>query len=182
MKKIWVFLVATFFYGCSSSYTPSDKMLEYMNNMSTEQAAQVMQKRIWELKAPHGICGSRGFWYDNSSDMTVYKDKISMLAHKRGRQIKKKTHSFNDIIVFEKAYFKYDFVFNRINNIFVYSDPLLLPVFPGCNKNDLSEPYKVIDLYIDKLNNLKFIVMDSDFDETMAAIGLLLPDKPVILK
>jgi hypothetical protein len=182
MKKLLLFIVALSLYACSSSYSPSEKMLAYKKNMTVEDAASVIQNNIWEIKGSHDICGSRGFWYDSSSDMTVYNDKISLLAHKRGRQLKKHSQAFSDVVVFEKQYYKYDFVFNKVITIDIYSDPLLLPVFPGCNKKDLSEKYLIIDLFIDKLNNLKFTVLESDFDKTMAALALLVPDVTVVLK
>ncbi len=150
--------------------------------MTKEQAVMILQKRIWQPEAVTGICGSRGFWYDTSSNMLVHVDKISMLAHKRGKQLKKLSHSFNDVVVFEKQYYIYDFIFNEVNLINIIKDPRLLPGFPRCNKKDITDDYLIIDFYIDKLNSMKFIVLDNVFDETMAAIDLLFPLKPVKIK
>jgi len=149
--------------------------------MTSEQAIQILQKAVWDIKGFKGICGSRGFWYDDASNMKVHKDKITMLAHKRGKQLKKIEQGFNGVVVFEKQYFEFDFEFSKVNSIQIYDDPLLLPVFPACNKKDLTEKYLVIDLFIDKLNSLKFIVLEKEFDRTMAAMSILLAGKPVSL-
>lgn len=169
--------------ACSSSYTPGEKMLAYKKNMSLEQAKEVVQKNIWNVGGSTGICGSRGFWYDDESNMLVHNDKISLLAHKRGKQIKKLNQSgFDDINVFEKQYYKYDFEFNKLSRVNIYDDPLLLPVFPECNIKNSNNNYRIIDLYGDELNNVKFIVYEKDFDETMAALSILLPDVPLYIK
>ncbi|MCK4708154.1 MAG: hypothetical protein KAU21_06005, partial [Gammaproteobacteria bacterium] len=84
--------------------------------------------------------------------------------------------------VFEKQYYKYDFEFNKISNINVYDNPALLPTFPVCNKKELKEKYLIIDLYADELNNFKFIILDENFSKTMAALAILLPEKPVQIK
>ena len=182
MKIISMIILILLLGGCSSGYTPSEKMLEYKKSMTVEQAIQVIQKSIWDVSGLKGICGSRGFWYDDKSNMLVYEDKISMLAHKRGRELEKHHQGFDAIVVFEKQYYEYDFMFNVIDSIVIYDDPYLLPVFPLCNKDVLDEGYLIIDLFGDKLNNFKFIVLAKDFDETMAALSIILPDKPVKLK
>ena len=168
--------------GCSSSYTPSEKMLAYKKSMTVEQAILSLQKVIWDVNGFNGICGSRGFWYDENSNMIVYENKISMLAHKRGKQLNKVHQGFDDIVVFEKQYYKYDFELEKVTGIHIYNDPLLLPVFPNCNKNNPEEKYFIIDLFSDKLYNLKFVVVEKDFDEVMASLVILLPDMPVLMK
>ena len=182
MKIIPIFILIIFTGACSSSYTPTEEMLALKKNMTVEQATQVVQTGIRELKDIKGICGSRGFWYDDASNMLVHEDGISLLAHKRGKVLRKVNQGFSDITVFEKQYYEYDFEFNRISSINVYDNPALLPTFPGCNKKDLSENYLIIDLYGDELNNLKFIVYEKDFNKTMAALTILLAGKPVKIK
>ena len=182
MKKLITILFLAFLVACSSSYAPSEKMLSYKEGMTSDQAVQVLQKAIWNSKGSKGICGSRGFWYDDSSNMKVYQDKVILLEHKRGKQLKKIERGFNGVVVFEKQYFEFDFEFNKINSIHIYDDPLLLPVFPACNKMDLAEKYFIIDLFGGKLNSLKFIVLEKEFDKTMAALSILFINKPVILE
>ena len=150
--------------------------------MTPEQALNILQQRVWNVKDSQGMCGSRGFWYDDSSDMLVYEDRISMLAHKRGKELKDRYKNVDNVVVFEKKYYKYDFVFNKVSSIVVYDDPLVLPTFPTCNKKDMKGDYLIIDLFIDKLNNFKFIILEEDFDKTMAALTILLPSKPVKIK
>ena len=147
--------------------------------MTSEQAIEVLQKAIWDIKGSKGICGSRGFWYDDASNMQVHKDKISLLSHKRGKQLKKIEHGFNGVVVFEKQYLRFDFEFNKVNAIYIYDDPLLLPVFPTCNKNDEMEDYFIIDLFGDKLTNLKFTILEKELDKTMAAISIIFTGKPI---
>jgi len=182
MKIQLIIIFVILLSACDTSYSPSENMLQYKKAMSTEKAIEVLQDKIWLNDHNYGICGSRGFWFDNKSDMHVSNDGVSMLSHRRGKQLKKRSQSFDDQVVFEKQYYQYEFHFNKIVAINVYDDPLLLPVFPDCNKRDLSGKYRVIDLYVDKLNNLKFIVLEKDFDESMAALSVLMPDKPVNLK
>lgn len=169
--------------SCSSPYAPSDKMLALKKEMSKEQAVAVLQEGIWGVAESKGICGARGFWYDKEAKMTVFNDKVSMLAHERGRQLKNtKYKGADDIVVFEKQYYKYDFDLVGINQINIYDDPLMLSVFPECNKTNSNEQYKIIDLFTDKKNNLKFIVYLEQFDKTMAALSILLPNKNVFHK
>jgi len=182
MKNINIFLFLILFSGCSSSYSPSEKMLAYKKNMSAEQAVEILQKAIWENNEPEGICGTRGFWHDDASNMKVQIDKISMLSHKRGKQLKKVEKGFSGVVVFEKQYYKYNFEFNNINSINIYDDPLVLPYFPVCNQSDLNDKYFIIDLYSDESTSLKFIVLEKNFDQTMAALSTLLVDKAIILK
>ncbi|RDH84956.1 MAG: hypothetical protein DIZ80_05695 [endosymbiont of Galathealinum brachiosum] len=182
MKKVLLFIIVSQLIACSSDYSPNEKMLAFKKEMTVDQAKEILQKRVWAGKESQGICGSRGFWYDENSDMLVHDDKIYMLAHERGRQLKKQIQNFDDIVVFEKQYYEYDFKFNSISNVFIYDDPLLLPYFPGCNKKELNKGYFIIDLFKDKLTNLKFITRSGDFDKTMAALAILMPEKKVVLK
>ena len=182
MKTQLIMIFVILLSACDTRYSPSEKMLQHKKTMSTEQAIEVVQKRIWLNDHNYGICGSRGFWFDNKSDMHVSVDRVSMLSYRRGKQLKKRSQNFDDQVVFEKQFYQYEFLFNNIIAINVYDDPLLLPVFPGCNKRDMTEEYRVIDLYAGKLNNLKFIVFEKDFDVNMAALSILMPDKPVIIK
>lgn len=178
MKILSPLLVALLLFACSSDYAPSEKMRAYRNAMTHEQAKNVLQQAIWGADSP-GICGSRGFWYDNNSDMQVQDGGIDMLAHKRGKVLRKHEKKIGEVVVFEKQYYGYTFEFDKVDSIVVYDDPVLLPVFPDCNKKDVDANYYIIDLYIDDLNNLKFTVPEQDFDKTMAALSLLLPDKPM---
>ncbi len=157
-------------------------MLALKKDMSAEQASQIMQTIIWNPEDLTGICDSRGFWFDDDANMLVHENSISLLAHKRGKQLRSIDQKFGDLIVFEKQYYKYEFEFNTINNINIYDNPALLPTSPGCNQKDLEENYLIIDLHGDELNNLKFIVTEKDFDKTMAALTTLLPDKIVKIK
>jgi len=182
MKNRYMLLFLILLTGCSSSYSPSEKMLAYKKNMSSDQAVEVLQKAIWDNSEPEGICGTRGFWHDDASNMKVQADKISMLSHKRGKQLKKVDKGFSGVVVFEKQYYKYNFEFNKISSIDIYDDPRVLPYFPVCNIKDLKDKYFIIDLYSDEKSSLKFIVLDKNFDQTMAALSTLLSDKPVILK
>ena len=182
MKIILLLIMVLQLIACSSDYSPNEKMLAYKKQMTLDQAKEVLQKRIWADKKSPGICGSRGFWYDKNSDMLVHSDRIYMLAHERGRQLKKQVQNFDDIVVFEKQYYEYDFEFSSITNIFIYDDPLLLPYFPGCNKKGLNKEYVIIDLFKEKLSNLKFITKTDDFDKTMAALAILMPEKKVVIK
>lgn len=168
--------------ACSSTYTPTDKMLSLKKNMSVDQAVQVLQSAIWGASDPKGICGARGFWYDKESNMKVQLDRISMLSHKRGKELKKISKGFNDIVVFEKQYYEYDFDLTTVKQINIYDDPLILPVFPECNKPDSNEKYLIIDLFSDKKNNLKFIVYIEDFDKIMAAISIVLSSNDIVVK
>jgi len=182
MKKLLSFFVLVFLtVACSSEYTPDDKMLALRNVMDIDQSVDVLQNQIWKSAEAKGICGSRGFWYDNKSDIKVYNDRITMLAHKRGRQINETNQGFDDIVVFEKEYYRYEFPFSDVVSINIYDDPLLLAVFPECNISDSNERYFIVDFFADKQSNLKFIVFVDDFDKTMAALSILFPDiKPVL--
>lgn len=151
-------------------------MLTYKNDMNTAQAVKILQDSIWNDDKLLGICGSRGFWFDESSDFVVHKDKISLLAHKRGKELKTKYQDLDEIVVFEKQYYKYDLNFSDIAEVHVYKDPYLLSLFPYCNKKEITTGYKIIDLFGTKQNNLKFIVLDNDFDKTMAAVSILFPN------
>ncbi len=182
MKTRLMFIITLLLYACSSSYSPSEKMLAYKKNMTTEQAVIILQQEIWDVEDTQGICGARGFWYDENAKMQVHEDKISMVAHERGRLLRKHQKKIGEVVVFEKKYYKYDFEFTKITGIDIYNDPRLLPVFPECNLKDFDEKYLIIDLFSDKLNNLKFIVLQNDFDKTMAALTILLIDKPVRIK
>jgi len=169
--------------SCAAEYVPSKEMLMHKNNMTTQDAIDVVQSNIWGGDADtKGVCGSRGFWYDSESNMMVNEDGINLLAHKRGKQLDKVSKGFDDVVVFEKQYYNYTFEFQVIRKINVYDDPLLLPVFPECNRKNSSSKYFVIDLNIDDLHNLKFIVYQVEFDRLMAALSILIPDRPVLLK
>ncbi len=183
MKTILLLsLTVSLFVACSSAYSPDEKMLAFKASMSSAEAVEFLQVRIWEDKTTHGICGSRGFWYDEESAMKVDEDKVLLLAHRRGRQLKKQSQSFGSVVVFEKQYYYYDFVFSNVNKIIIYDDPRLLSVFPSCNLKNVNEKYFIIDLFTDKSLNLKFIVQVNDFSQTMAALSILMPKKPVIIK
>lgn len=182
MKTVLIFIMALQVAACSSDYVPDEKMLAYKKDMNVEQAKEIIQKQLWPNQEIQGICGSRGFWYDNNSEMLVGEDKINLLAHKRGKQLKKKSQNFDDIVIFEKSYYEYEFGFNDVNAIYIYRDPGLLPYFPGCNKKDITEKYVIIDLFNDELNNLKFIVPGNEFDRTMAALSILFPGREVKIK
>jgi len=184
MKKSFLVVVfmALFLLACSADYSPDEKVRDYQKSMSVEQAVTILQQSIRGKNSPAGICGSRGFWFDNNSDIRVHRDKITLLSFRRGRQLEKKEHSFDDIVVFEKQYYEYTFDLSRLESINIYDDPLLLPVFPDCSRNDIGDKYYIIDLFIDKSSNLKFIVQSRDFDKTMAAILVLLPEVPVKLR
>ena len=182
MKTLISGILIILLSACSSSYTPTDKMLGFKKNMSDDQAVQVLQSAIWGVSEPRGICGARGFWYDKESNMKVNNDKISMLSYKRGKELKKISKGFNDVVVFEKQYYEYDFEFATVKQINVYDDPLRLPVFPECNKPDFKGKYLIIDLFSDKKTNLKFLVLVEDLDIMMAAVSILFPDKSIIIK
>ena len=170
--------------ACSSPYTPTEKMLSLKKNMSVDQAVEVLQAAIWsptESKSK-GVCGARGFWYDKESNMKVQKDIISMLSYKRGKELKKLSKGFNDVVVFEKQYYEYDFQFTSVKLINVYDDPLRIPVFPECNRPASNQKHLIIDLFSDKKINLKFTVYVEDFDKTMAALSILLPKISIVIK
>jgi len=179
MKKLLLLLFITLLFSCSRSYEPSDNTLSIKNNMTPGQATQVLQNAIWGTSDPKGVCGSRGFWYDEESNMKVFKDKIVILAHERGKQLKKINQGFDAVVVFEKKYYMFDFEFNKINKIHIYDTPELLPVFPMCNIKDLTKDYLIIDLYDNKLSNLKFTVLKENLDETMAALLIILPNTSI---
>lgn len=181
MKKLWPLLVLML-AGCSSEYVPSEKMLQIKKEMDQQQAVDQVQMIVWERIAPRGICGSRGFWYDDKSDMKFSTAGVDLLAHKRGRVLEKHPQQIGDIIVFEKEYYRYHFDFSKVNNIYIYSDPRLLPVFPECNRKMMKEPYQIIDLNVDDNTSLKFVVQQSDFDRTMAALSILFTNKPMRMK
>lgn len=182
MKIIPIFILILLGAACSSSYTPSAEMLALKKDMSAEQASQIMQTIIWNPVESKGICDSRGFWFDENANMLVHENSISMLAHKRGKQLRSVDQKFGDLTVFEKQYYKYEFEFNKLSLIDIYNNPKLLPTSPGCNKKDLAENYLIIDLHADELNNLKFIVSEKDFDKAMAALTVLLPDIAITIK
>lgn len=182
MKLLISGLFVILLTACSSPYAPTDKMLALKKNMSAEQAVQVLQSAIWGATEPRGICGARGFWYDKESNMKVQLDKISMLSHKRGKELKKISKGFNDVVVFEKQYYEYDFDLTEVKQINIYDDPLRISVFPECNKPVSSEKYLIIDLFSDKKTNLKFTVYIEDLDKTMAAISIVLPTIKIIVQ
>lgn len=182
MKYLVLIWLVVFISSCSSGYTPSEQMLAYKKTMTIEQAKSVVQESINDVSGLSGICGARGFWYDHKSNIQVFENKILLNAYKRGRELSNTNKGFDDIVVFEKEYYDYEFEFNKLVSINVYDDPLLLPVFPDCSKKDLSKNSLIIDLYIDKLNNMKFIVSKQDFDKTMAALSLLLANVSIQLK
>jgi len=179
MKKLLFLLFITLLFGCSSTYEPSSNTLSIKKNMTSEQAILVLQNAIWGTSDPKGACGSRGFWYDEESNMKVFKDKIVILAHERGKQLRKINQGFDAVVVFEKQYYMYDFEFDKINKIHIYDTPELLPVFPVCNIKDLAKDYLIIDLYDNKLSNLKFTVLKENFDETMAALLVIFSNTPI---
>lgn len=182
LKKIIISLFFVLLGSCSSEYSPNESVRAIQKTMNVAQAVDVLQDAIWARDKAYGVCGSRGFWFDDASAMQVKKDKVKMIAHKRGPEIKKFNQSFSDVVVFEKQYYRYEFNLNKISKINIYRDARLLPVFPGCNKKELAHEYLIIDLYINKLSNLKFVVKKSDFDKTMAAILTLLPNKDIEVK
>ncbi len=181
MKKLIVLHFVIFMISCSSSYTPDEKVLAYKKDMNLSQAIEVLQKSLWGDDQSQGVCGSRGFWYDNQSGMQVHEKGVSLLAHKRGKILSRKPQQIGEVIVFEKQYFKYEFEFEKVNAINIYDDPLLLPVFPECNIKDKTKDYYIIDLYVDDLNNIKFIVYQDDFDKTMAALMIIFEGKSFML-
>jgi len=181
MKKLFFTAFVLLAVACSSEYTPDDKMLTLRKTMTLDQSVAILQNRIWKSVETKGICGARGFWYDKESDIKIFADKITMLAHQRGRQINKSNQGFDDIVVFEKEYYIYEFPFSEVVSINIYDDPLRLAVFPECNLSDSNERYYIVDLFSSKQSNLKFIVFIDNFDETMAAMSILFPNiKPVI--
>jgi hypothetical protein len=182
MKILLSCILATMLVACSSSYTPSEKMLELKKSMSTDQAIAILQQHIWGNKNAPGICGARGFWFDENADMDIQQDKIALLSHRRGKVLRKQQKSIGEVVVFEKQYYRYDFEFERIEQINIYNDYRLLPTFPDCNRKTPDKKYSIIDLYGDELNNLKFTVAKQDFDETMAALSLVFPGVPVMVK
>ena len=167
MKILLLSIATLLLCACSSSYTPSEKMLAYKKNMNTEQAIDILQQEIWGTKDSQGICGSRGFWYDSNAKMQVHKDHISMLSHKRGKVLRTHQKKIGEVVVFEKQYYEYEFAFDKITGINIYDDLRILPVFPDCKLKDFDEKYLVIDLFADDLNNLKFIVLEKDFDQAI---------------
>lgn len=182
--KLNVFIIALLLVSaCSSSYIPSDQMLAYKKNMSQQEAQEILQKTIWSKGLNQGVCGARGFWYDDKSAMRVENGGISILAHKRGRQIKKHNPLYKSkaIIVYEKQYYMYQFEFNKITSIEIYDDPLRLSRFPYCNDKNRQSPYRVLDLFVDKTHNFKFMLDNNAFDKVMAALSLLVKNKPVYL-
>lgn len=180
--KYFLLVIIAFLSACSSSYTPGEKMLEIKKSMTGVKAKEILQEAIWGGTDIKGICGSRGFWYDSESKMIVHVDKISMLAHKRGKQINKIDQGFDGVVVFEKQYYNYDFLFGSVNSINIYDDPLLLPTFPECNRNNLYTDYSIIDLYTDKISNIKLVVRKEEFDRVMAAMSFLMQDIPIYIK
>ena len=182
MKYIILTLFVFLLSSCSSSYTPSEQMLAYKKTMTVEQAKLIVQDSINDISGLSGICGARGFWYDDKANMQVFENNISLKAYKRGKELKNTNRGFNDIVVFEKLYYDYVFKFKNVISINLYDDPLLLPVFPDCYNKELNKNNLIIDLYADKLNNIKFIVNNQDFDKVMAALSLLLVDIPVEIK
>ena len=178
MKTLITFLVVLLLTSCTSEYSPSEQMLAFKKDMTAEQAVAQLQKIIWSNELVPAVCGSRGFWFDKDSNMKVSADGITMLAFKQGREIEKKPQGFDELIVYEKETYDYEFMFDKVNSIVLYHDPTLLPLFPECNQQ-LKDKYWVVDLYVDKLNSMKFIVMNNELDKTMAALTLVMPDKPV---
>jgi len=182
MKHIILALFVVFVCSCSSSYTPSEQMLAYKKTMTIDQALLIVQDSVNDISGLSGICGARGFWYDDKANMQVFENRISLKAYKRGKELKNTNRGFDDIVVFEKVYYEYDFEFKNLVSVNLYDDPLLLPVFPDCYNKDLNKNNIIIDLYANKLNNLKFIVNNQDFDKVMAALSLLLVDIPIEIK
>ncbi len=179
MKKRFAWMVALALPACSSDYAPSERMRALKKNMNTDQAVAVLQEKIWGDKDAPGICGARGFWYDENADFKVQADGISLLSHKRGRVLRKEPRAIGEAVVFEKEYYRYDFDFARIKQINIYNDYRLLPAFPYCNRKTPDRKYRIVDLYNDDLNNLKFTVPEEDFDQTMAALSRVFAKVPV---
>lgn len=178
MKKLIIINLLLLVISCSSSYSPDEKVLAYKKDMNQSQAIDVLQKSLWGDDQQQGICGSRGFWYDSQSNMQVHEKGVSLLAHKRGKVLSRKPQQIGEVIVFEKQYYKYEFEFDKVSLVNIYDDPRVLPVFPECNSKDAKKEYYILDLYVDELNNIKFIVNQEDFQMTMAALMVIFEGKP----
>lgn len=179
MKYLLVAALCSLLIACSSEYTPSEAMLEIKREMTDQQALDVLKQRIWLAKGAEGICGSRGFWYDEKANMKFSPQGIDLYAYKRGKVTKKIQKKLGDILVFERDYYQYFFDFSKVKAVFIYDDPLLLPTFTLCNSKEAINKYFIIDVYQSEEENIKFIVYEHDFNEIMAAISLILKDVPV---
>ncbi len=183
MKLIRFLLIMVMLASCSSSYDASVKVRKIKDNLSVDEALSILQKNIWPDNKVGSVCGASGFWYDENSDMEVKKEGVSLLSHKRGKVLKQYNQKqIGEVVVFEREYYKYFFDFSKVKEITVYSDYRLLPTFPVCNKKDMSESYIIVDLYISKQSNMKFVVKQESQDELMAALLRLFDKVPVYIK
>lgn len=182
IRRKFLFIAALLVTGCSSSYTPGEATQRYLSEMQQQRAIEILQQAVWPVDAVAGICGSRGFWYDENSDVNVTADGMDLLSHKRGKVLAKHPQQIGEVVVFEKQYYRYHFDFSSLQAIYLYRDPRLLPVFPGCNRKQSTQRYWIIDLYAAETSNIKLTVTDDRFDELMAALLYLFPELPVALK
>ncbi len=176
MRHYYLLALSLLLSSCSSEYAPSEAMLRYKSEMNLVQALEVLQQRIWSEKGAEGICGSRGFWYDEKSDFKFTQGGIDLFAYKRGKVTKKIRQKLGDIIVFERDYYKYHFDFSKVRAIHIYDDPLLLPAFVQCNTKEAIEKYYIIDIYQTDSVNIKFIVYEQNLDKALAALSIVFPD------
>lgn len=181
MKRLTI-LLAVLLVACSRDYQPSDAVRRLSATLTDEAAVATLQDVMWSGELSPGVCGSRGFWYDEKSNLVVHKDHVSLIAFKRGKEITTKPAKFENVVVYEKLSYDFVFDFSHLTSIRIYNEPRQLTYFPNCHKQYLPGRYRVIDLYADELHNMKFVVLNEDFDRTMAALLYLMPGIPVVDK
>lgn len=179
MKNVSLLLAIMWIVACSSSYTPTEAMLKYKQNMSVVDAQAALQAVIWNEAEPFRVCGSRGFWYDDGSDMRVREKALTLQAYKKGQYLHSKGTGFDRRDYYDKEYYDYALSFADIQKVVLYYDPSVLTVFKDCKDSYISQHYIVMDFYQDKNTNLKFIVLHEELDQLIAAISILMPDKPI---
>ncbi len=179
MKNVSLLLAIMWLVACSSGYTPTEAMLKYKQNMSVADAQVVLQAVIWNEAEPFRVCASRGFWYDDGSDMRVRENGLTLQAYKKGQYLHSKGTGFDRRDYYDKQYYDYVFPFADIQKVVLYYDPTVLTVFKDCKDSFISQYYIVMDFYQDKNTNLKFIVLEEELDQLMAAISILMPGKTI---
>jgi len=165
--------------ACSSSYEPSEAMLELKKNMSRKDAVAVLQEMFWDANNATSVCSTRGFWFDEQAGMVVQEHNVSLFAYRKGKLLRSEGGGFGGKTVYEKSYYKYEFPFKDVEEIVIHKSFSRLQKYASCTKQKGKESHIVIDLFVSKNNNIKFIVYENQFDNVMAALSILLVNRPV---
>lgn len=179
MKIVSMAMALMLLIGCSSEYSPTETMIKLRQNMTEEKALAVLQDAIWRDAGPVSVCASRGFWYDEGANFRIGKDKIKLLAYRKGKFIRSEGKGFDRQDYYVKEYYDYVFSFNDMQYIGLYQDPSVLTVYKSCHKLSDKQNLVVIDLHISEESNIKFTALPDDLDRVMAAFSVILPEMTI---